>query len=751
MYTIKILIFFGLLVPLTLPSSVVAAEEIPLCSQEGTLIFNLEMPSFEFVTLENGETRIIMEGASYRQVPGYPRLPKLTYTFALPPAGEAVEVEVRGARFPLEGTYLIEASPPQLPRSASVDVTEKLYSLYEENRARVYSGAEKLSDELGKINAKGERREYSLVNVALYPFYYDPLSGRLSVASDVTLRIHYAPASEEHAEFVKAFMEKGTLYEDVPECIYNKGQAREWYRPQERLLANPGMIILTTEALKPYVNRYVYWRESTGFQVTVVTLEEILSSSVEGVDTRQKIRNWLRENVADFNYLFIIGHHFSLPMRTLTLFNDNTPPSWMDDPAYYPHPSDIYYGDLSKPDSSSWDLDGDGYYGEVLTTSGSSLYPQDSPDLEMELKVGRLNCLSTKEIPETLERTWLFEASKDLTYKKSSVLVGGILGYYSADDKWDDSYYMEQLMDRGVVERSSAVTLYEKEGDNPSGYDCDLPFTQSNLVSTLSGNNAGVFMESNHGEWDRFFRCVWYDYNEDDDPEYSELEWPDGLTRDDATNLNSSHPNVAFLMSCLCGKPEASTCLAQALLNHGSVGVVANVRVAWGADWVAPGDGGDYDLFYYTLHAYLKKETLHDYVIGDAFCSARSAYWSEADGIGDFCNAYGYRLYGDPALRHMGREGAIPPAVAESPPASRPTTLSVDAGYRVSFSLPRASEVQIDIWDVAGRKVETLFNGHADAGTQTIVWDTQDLPAGAYFITLKAQDGTYTTKAVVIH
>ncbi|TKJ42741.1 hypothetical protein CEE36_06565 [candidate division TA06 bacterium B3_TA06] len=747
MYMIKILIFFGLLVPLTLPPSVVAAEEIPLCSQEGSMVFALDMPSFEFVTLENGETRIIMEGASYRQVPGYPRLPKLTYTFALPPAGEVVEVEVRGARFPLEGTYLIEASPPRLPRSASVDVTEKLYSIYEENRVRVYSGEEKLSEELGKINAKAERREYSLVTVTLCPFFYDPVSGALSAASDVTVRIDYAPVSEEHVQFIESFMEKGTLYEDVPECIYNKEQAREWYRPSERLLASPRMIILTTDDLKPHVNRYVSWRESTGFDVRVVTLEEI-TESTEGVDTQQKIRNWLREHAADYHYLLIIGHHWDIPMRTLTLFNNNDDP--FNNPDIAPHPSDIYYGDLSKPDFESWDIDGDGYYGEIEDWEGTGDV-MDEPDLEMELHMGRINTLLAQKISNTLERTWLFEDSKDLTYKKRSVLAAGILFYFSLEDKDDGgAWFMEYLMDSRVLTPSLATTLYEKEGDNPSDYDCDLPLTQDNLVATLANADVGIFVENNHGVSDRFVRCVWYDDNEDGEAQDSELDWPPGLTSGDAPNLNHTNPNVAFLMSCLNGKPETGTCLAQALLNEGSVGVVAHTRAAWGSFWEEPGDEGDYDLFYYQLKAYLAENNTYDYVIGDAVSAGRAQYWNQVNWFGDYYNAYGQVLYGDPALRHMGREGTIPTAVAETIAEKTPTALNVNADHVVRFSLPEPTDVRIEVWDAAGRKVQTLLEDHSSAGTHTLSWDSSGLPSGAYFITLRTKAITRTAKAVVI-
>ena len=746
MSKIKISLLLGLVASLTFPLSLTGSEAIPLCDRDGTMVFNLTLPRYELLSLDNGETRIRMDDATYSGRPGYPRLPKLTYTFALPPGSEVTDVEITGIRSALEGNYAIEATPPQLPRSGSRDVIDMLYSLYEENRDRIYSGAEKLSEELGKINAKAERREYSLVTVTLCPFFYDPVSGALSAASDVTVRIDYAPVSEEHVQFIESFMEKGTLYEDVPVVVYNRDQAREWYRPQERLLASPRMIILTTDDLKPHVNRYVSWRESTGFEVTVVTLEEI-TESTEGVDTQQKIRNWLREHAADYHYLLIIGHHWDIPMRTLSLFNNNDDP--FNNPDIAPHPSDIYYGDLSKPDFESWDIDGDGYYGEIEDWEGTGDV-MDEPDLEMELHVGRINTLLAQKISNILESTWLFEDSKDLIYKKRSVLAAGILFYFSLEDKDDGgAWFMEYLMDSRVLTPSLATTLYEKEGDNPSDYDCDLPLTQDNLVATLANADVGIFVENNHGLSDRFVRCVWYDDNEDGEAQDSELDWPIALENSDCPNLNSSHPNVAFLMSCLNGKPETGTCLAQALLNEGSVGVVAHTRAAWGSFWEEPGDEGDYDLFYYQLKAYLAENNTYDYVIGDAVSAGRAQYWNQVNWFGDYYNAYGQVLYGDPALRHMGREGTIP-AVAETIAEKTPTALNVNADHVVRFSLPSPTQVRIEVWDAAGRKVEVLLNDKCDAGVHTIKWNTADLPSGTYFVTLKTNTETLSAKSVVI-
>jgi len=704
------------------------------------------MPPYELVSLDNGDTRIVMENASYWQHPGYPQLPMLTFTFALPPGSEAVNTEVTGIRSGLPGSYSVIASLPATPLGGPQEQLDGLYALYEENRARVYSGEERMPDYLGKIHATGERREYSMVTVAVFPFAYDPLTGNLSVADYVTISVSYTPVDGEHAEFISRFISTGTASPDVPEHVYNKDQAREWYRPSARLLTGKRMLIITTDGLKDLTDGYKGWRESNGYTVTVATLAEIESSS-SGDDTPHKIRNYLRERVADYDYLFVIGHHADVPMRVLSPFNNGNA-GWWEDMKWIP--SDIYYGELSKPDDQSWNKDGDTYIGEALTAGGFE-DPQDAPEMGMEIHVGRINSSLATTIPDILEKTMEFASDSNRIYKEASVLAGGILWYDNENGTgwagYDGAFQMELLQTNGIINGSRAITLYEKDGDGPSEYDCDVPFTRDNLKSELKNNDVGIFVENNHGWKSSFSRCVW---NDDGDgvPYESEYAWLTGLDRSDAFMLNSDKRNVAFLMSCLNGYPEDANCLAQALLNYGSVGVVAHTRSGLGRrGWEGPGNGGMNTLYHYLLDNYLKKSTYAN-ILGPAVDAARLEYFNFESGPSKYLNTYEHIIFGDPAINHYG--GTVI-AIEEKAPEATSLALSVDANHTVHFNLPAAGKVQLEVWDVAGRRVETLLDGNADAGAQTIEWNTAELPCGSYFVTLRTGNITRSAKAVVTH
>jgi hypothetical protein len=384
-------------------------------------------------------------------------------------------------------------------------------------------------------------------------------------------------------------------------------------------------------------------------------------------------------------------------------------------------------------------------YGETYDYYGTG-GQMDEPDMEGELAVGRINSFSAADVEGILDRTRQFEQA-ETDYKKNSVLAGGPYHYWSATDMMDGADFTQYLLDSELLDEAYSTTLYEKEGSGVSLHECDLPVTHDNLVSTLSATDAGVFVEAFHGWHDGFARKVWFD-DGDNVAEDNEYAWLAGLNNPDAPLLNTEKFNTAYLLSCLCAKPEVSNNFAFQLLKYTSVGVVAYTRVCWGSDdhvWQGPGtNSGSYELFWDDLRLFTDEE----YTLGEsvrealARCGREGADWERM-------NAYGHVLSGDPALKHLGWQHT---GISEPEPGKtiNPISLSVDLDNTVRFSLSEPEKVHLAVWDVAGRKVQTLLDGNVPAGTQTLEWDTDELPCGTYFVTLKTDNITRTAKAVVI-
>ena len=68
----------------------------------------------------------------------------------------------------------------------------------------------------------------------------------------------------------------------------------------------------------------------------------------------------------------------------------------------------------------------------------------------------------------------------------------------------------------------------------------------------------------------------------------------------------------------------------------------------------------------------------------------------------------------------------------------------------IRYSLPSASDVTIEIFDILGRRVETLVQGEQPAGYHQVVWDAENQSSGMYFYRIQAGEYIETRKMVLL-
>ncbi|MEO8513875.1 MAG: T9SS type A sorting domain-containing protein [Ignavibacteria bacterium] len=70
---------------------------------------------------------------------------------------------------------------------------------------------------------------------------------------------------------------------------------------------------------------------------------------------------------------------------------------------------------------------------------------------------------------------------------------------------------------------------------------------------------------------------------------------------------------------------------------------------------------------------------------------------------------------------------------------------------KIRFSVPKASNITLQVYDAAGRLVATLANNESvTAGLKEVDFNAINLPSGVYFYTLKSADFTDTKKMVLV-
>ena len=96
---------------------------------------------------------------------------------------------------------------------------------------------------------------------------------------------------------------------------------------------------------------------------------------------------------------------------------------------------------------------------------------------------------------------------------------------------------------------------------------------------------------------------------------------------------------------------------------------------------------------------------------------------------------------------------AAPPAAVELAPA-RPNPATGSTTLR--FALPAAGAVELEVFDLQGKRVRSLARGTFAAGEHAATWDGRDdggrlTPGGTYFVRLRAGGAEHVRKLVMVH
>ncbi|MAQ86725.1 MAG: hypothetical protein CMG23_00750 [Candidatus Marinimicrobia bacterium] len=141
---------------------------------------------------------------------------------------------------------------------------------------------------------------------------------------------------------------------------------------------------------------------------------------------------------------------------------------------------------------------------------------------------------------------------------------------------------------------------------------------------------------------------------------------------------------------------------------------------------------------------YLNNEMSHSFTIEPK--GSFSATYEEAVGI--------YPLLGDARFSVQVSYGVldnapvkvIPKDYALSPVYPNPFNPSAT----VRFDVPEVSRVELQVYDVTGKLVETLLNERMTAGQYQYTWQPQELATGTYFLRLITANQTFTQKVTYV-
>ena len=98
------------------------------------------------------------------------------------------------------------------------------------------------------------------------------------------------------------------------------------------------------------------------------------------------------------------------------------------------------------------------------------------------------------------------------------------------------------------------------------------------------------------------------------------------------------------------------------------------------------------------------------------------------------------------------------PSAVDDGPRALPQEFTLEQNYpnpfnpttTISYSIPKASDVQLVVYDVLGREVMSLVNEKKEAGSYHVNFDGMNVSSGVYFYRLKAGDHVQTQKMMLL-
>jgi hypothetical protein len=430
-------------------------------------------------------------------------------------------------------------------------------------------------------------------------------------------------------------------------------EKKEINKPIQRLNSYQSydFVIITTEGLYSSITSSLFldWKELIGYNIKIVNITDSEIVSQSGQDLPEKIRNFLRSYYETWgiNFVLIVGNHATIPMRYC--YPDPTNHRFdIFDITSGEVPTDYYYADLSSSDADSWDLDGDGYYGE---------YNQDLPDFYPEVYVGRIPTNVKSRITYTLDKLVTFE--QDTGGWKQNALNAGAFFYFTNEDNSGNpamdgaklSYYIE----KDIMIGWNISHYSEQAGLEKSVYNWPA-ISESAFINDWRNGKHCIVNWQGHGWTNRVARKVWSSDNGNGIPEAHEISWPDFINM--YSNLDDDYPSIVTAESCYVGCPETASWgnLGIDLLTDpsmgASIGVVASARSPYGSfDW--PNNPGGTDQIIYEFNRFMINDSKK---IGEAFYDSKyyCNYNYGWDHYIEYIDMFTFNLFGDPSLKIEG-------------------------------------------------------------------------------------------------
>ena len=389
---------------------------------------------------------------------------------------------------------------------------------------------------------------------------------------------------------------------------------------------NYDLIIITPSIFLNELQKFVEFKENNGIKTKVITLNEIYDSKYfkcNGRDNPEKIKYFIKHAYDEWHirYILLVGSSKLLPVR-YSYLNDRSS-TWEYERKFI---SDLYYADIydANGNFSSWDSNGNGYYGEYEHEINDKKYT-DRVDLHPEIAIGRLACRNVMELKNAIRKIMDYESMQST---KNLLLAGG--DSYPNDPCGDipEGQYLEDAIAKEMPD-FNAIKLYP-------------PKNAMEINSKIDGGVAIAVLEGAGAQH------LWATHEYNGEKWIYYYGWNIRLLR------NKEYPIVLTSGARLSKFDESRECFDWIFVGsrHGGVASIGSTGLCW------TGHGKNVTKIYLgNLHLRLFQEYKNAVYLGDMWKNAILSYLNSFHWNGKVEKAFHIKaaeeleLFGDPSMR----------------------------------------------------------------------------------------------------
>jgi hypothetical protein len=514
---------------------------------------------------------------------GYPILPAKSFYLLMPAATSVQSYEiVYHDTIMLPGTFAIRPAPaPEIAGLRSI-------------QSRPSDSQHLFREDVARIGGVHGFRGYRLLSLTFFAGQYTPESGTLVQINRLTLRLRLVPTDKVMIESLLRGMPADT--EELEKIVVNPGVATTYTAlPTTQPSTIYKYVIITGSDLVSAFQPLADWKTQKTGSAKIETVSSI-SSSYSGVDTAEKIRNFIKDAYSSWGTQWVLlgGDIEVVPCRDAFAFAYGS-----DDDQNIP--ADLYYSDLD----GNWNANGNSVFGEI----------SDNVDLFPDLYVGRAPVNTASEATTFVDKVLTYERSPPPGYLLKALLVA-----YWLDESTNEAVLKDYIASNYL---SSYATTKVYEASNGAGV------SLASVVNTIN-DGVGIFAQNSHGN--------------------PYVTPPLGTSDVDGLN-NGDRLFLFYSMACDTNRYDLAS--GDAISEHyilndhgGAVAYVGNSRFGWyvpGYPGSGPSDQYEKEFFRLFHDGYMH--------VGEILARSKAAFISSSQSEGSYrWIQYGLNLLGDPEM-----------------------------------------------------------------------------------------------------